>query len=676
MTRRHRTKRRRHQEGGRASKVVFLTLGVLLAAAGIGALALVGYIISIANSAPDINTLKPVDKGAVSSVYAANGSRLGFIGSDELRTPIEGRQIPKIIKQATVAIEDRRYYQHGGVDYPGIVRAGIDNLRAGKTVQGGSTITMQLVRNLAYVSTERTYQRKIKEAKLADELESERSKSWILDTYLNSVPYGTVAGRSAIGIEAASRMFFDKPARKLKLREAALLAGLPQAPSAFNPFTNPDAARTRRNEVLTNMEKQRMITMAEGERLKDSKLGVKPNDYYTRKKENYFFDYVQQELIDRYGANTVRRGGLKVYTTIDLDLQREARAAMFGRLGEPTDPRSAIVSVDPSNGYIRAMASSADYRKNKYNLAAQGKRQPGSTFKVMVLMTALRKGIDPQSTTYVSKPLSINDPRYGPWNVKTYSGGYAGPLNLVQATLQSDNTVYAQLDLDVGPDAVKETARMMGITSKLNGYPAEGLGGLEDGVSPLEMASAYATIANGGWRIRPTAIHKVVFPDGKVTNLGKVRRKKVFTDGVTAEATNILEQNVQKGTGTAANIGCPAAGKTGTTDNYTDAWFVGFTPKLATATWVGYPQSTQIRMDNVKGVTVAGGTYPAEIWGDYMRMVKGGFCGDFSAPQTSFNGSPGNQAKPSDEQSGGQNGGGGGGGNGGYDPGLYDTPPQ
>lgn len=217
---------------------------------------------------------------------------------------------------------------------------------------------------------------------------------------------------------------------------------------------------------------------------------------------------------------------------------------------------------------------------------------------------------------------------------------------------------------------------MMGITSKLNGYPAEGLGGLEDGVSPLEMASAYATIANGGWRIRPTAIHKVVFPDGKVTNLGKVRRKKVFTDGVTAEATNILEQNVQKGTGTAANIGCPAAGKTGTTDNYTDAWFVGFTPKLATATWVGYPQSTQIRMDNVKGVTVAGGTYPAEIWGDYMRMVKGGFCGDFSAPQTSFNGSPGNQAKPSDEQSGGQNGGGGGGGNGGYDPGLYDTPPQ
>jgi penicillin-binding protein 1A len=640
MTRRHRTKRRRHQEGGRASKVVFLTLGVFLAAAGIGALALVGYIISIANSAPDINTLKPVDKGAVSSVYAANGSRLGFIGSDELRTPIEGRQIPKIIKQATVAIEDRRYYQHGGVDYPGIVRAGIDNLRAGKTVQGGSTITMQLVRNLAYVSTERTYQRKIKEAKLADELESERSKSWILDTYLNSVPYGTVAGRSAIGIEAASRMFFDKPARKLKLREAALL------------------------------------TVAEGERLKDSKLGVKPNDYYTRKKENYFFDYVQQELIDRYGANTVRRGGLKVYTTIDLDLQKEARTAMFGRLGEPSDPRSAIVSVDPSNGYIRAMASSADYRKNKYNLAAQGKRQPGSTFKVMVLMTALRKGIDPQSTTYVSKPLSINDPRYGPWNVKTYSGGYAGPLNLVQATLQSDNTVYAQLDLDVGPDAVKETARMMGITSKLNGYPAEGLGGLEDGVSPLEMASAYATIANGGWRIRPTAIRKVVFPDGKVKNLGKVRRKKVFTDGVTAEATNILEQNVQKGTGTAANIGCPAAGKTGTTDNYTDAWFVGFTPKLASATWVGYPQSTQIRMDNVKGVTVAGGTYPAEIWGDYMRMAKGGFCGDFSAPQTSFTGSPGNQAKPSDEQSGGQNGGGGGGGNGGYDPGLYDTPPQ
>ncbi len=684
---------------------MLLLLGVAGATLAIGVIAAIGYVLSIANSAPDINTLKPVDKGAVSSVYAANGQRLGFIGSDELRTPIEGAQIPKVIKQATVAIEDKRFYKHGGVDYPGIIRAAFDNLKSGKTVQGGSTITMQLVRNLAYVSTERTYQRKIKEAKLADELESERSKDWILDTYLNSVPYGTVGGRSAIGIEAASRLFFDKPARRLRLKEAALLAGLPQAPSDFNPFTNAPQAKARRNEVLMNMAKQKMITPLEAARAEQAPLGVRPNDYYTRTKENYFFDYVKQSLIDRYGANTVRRGGLKVYTTIDLGLQQAARNAIAGRLGDPSDPRSAIVTVDPKTGWIRAMAASNDYRRSKYNLAAQGRRQPGSTFKVMVLMTALRKGMNPASTTYTSKPLDINDPRYGPWKVKTYSGSYGGTMNLIQATLQSDNTVYAQLILDVGPEAVKETARMMGITSKLNGYPAEGLGGLEDGVSPLEMATAYSSIANGGYRIKPLAIRKVVFPDGKVQNLGRAKRKKVFDTSITNEATNILEQNIQRGTGTAANIGCPAAGKTGTTDNYTDAWFVGFTPKLTSATWVGYPQSNAISMDDVRGVRVAGGTFPAEIWGDYMRVAKGGFCGGFGSSGQGFTGSGNNGGSGIDTQGGGGGGGGGGnsvdnpggnggggggnsgggtgngggtgGGNGGgYDPNLYESPPQ
>jgi penicillin-binding protein 1A len=701
MSRRQRHKRRlRHNSGG-ASRVLLLLLGITGATLAIGVIAAIGYVLSIANSAPNIDSLKPVDKGAVSSVYAANGERLGFIESDELRTPIEGAQIPKVIKQATVAIEDKRFYKHGGVDYPGILRAAFDNLKSGKTVQGGSTITMQLVRNLAYVSTERTYQRKIKEAKLADELEKERSKDWILDTYLNSVPYGTVGGRSAIGIEAASRLFFDKPARRLRLKEAALLAGLPQAPSDFNPFTNAPQAKARRNEVLMNMSKQKMITPLQAARAEQAPLGVRPNDYYTRTKENYFFDYVKQSLIDRYGANTVRRGGLKVYTTIDLGLQQAARNAIAGRLGDPSDPRSAIVTVDPKTGWIRAMAASNDYRRSKYNLAAQGRRQPGSTFKVMVLMTALRKGINPATTTYTSKPLDINDPRYGPWKVKTYSGSYGGSMNLIQATLQSDNTIYAQLILDVGPDAVKETARMMGITSKLNGYPAEGLGGLEDGVSPLEMAMAYSSIANGGYRIKPLAIRKVVFPDGKVQNLGKPKRKRVFDPSITNEATNILEQNIQRGTGTAANIGCPAAGKTGTTDNYTDAWFVGFTPKLATSTWVGYPQSNKISMDSVRGIRVAGGTFPAEIWGDYMRVAKGGFCGGFGSSGQGFTGSGNNGGSSVDTGGGGGNsvdnpggtggggtgggtggggggtgGGGRGGGGGGYNPNLYESPPQ
>jgi penicillin-binding protein 1A len=695
MSRRQRAKRRQRQQGAKGAKILGLGIGVILAVTAIGACAGIGYIISIAQSVPDIDTLKPVDKGAVSEIFAADGSRLGFIESDELRTPIEGRTIPKLVKQATVAIEDRRYYEHGGVDYPGIVRAAIDNVRNGKTVQGGSTITMQLVRNLAYVSTERTYQRKIKEAKLAEELENERSKEWILDEYLNSVPYGTVGGRSAIGIEAASRLFFNKPAKKLKLKEAALLAGLPQAPSAFNPFTNAEAAKARRNEVLRNMASEKMITQAEAADAIASDLGVKENNYYTKRKENYFFDYVRQELIDRYGANTVRRGGLKVYTTIDLGLQEAARNAIAGRLGDPSDPRSAIVTIDPKTGWIRAMAASSDYRQSRYNLAAQGRRQPGSTFKVMVLMTALRMGINPETTSYTSKPLDLNDPRYGPWKVKTYSGGYSGRLNLVQATLQSDNTVYAQLDLDVGPEKVKETARMMGITSKLNGYPAEGLGGLEDGVSPLEMATAYSSISNGGYRIKPIAIKKVTFPDGKVKDLGKPKRTKVFSDAVTTKALDILKQNVQRGTGTAAQQGgCPVGGKTGTTDNFTDAWFVGFTPKMTTATWVGYPKE-QVPMRGVRGIDVAGGTFPTEIWGDYMRVARRGDCSDWPAPTETFesqpffgkyasrggdnsqgDGSGSDSSDQTDNTGTNDTGGGGGGGGQGYDPNLYDSPPQ
>jgi len=680
MSRRQRHKRRHRHTGGRASKAILLVLGLFSAVAAIGLAVLVGYIVSIASSAPNIKTLKPADKGSVSAVYAANGDRLGFIESDELRTPVEGNRIPRVMKQATVAIEDERYYEHTGVDYPGLVRAAIDNFESGKTVQGGSTITMQLVRNLAYVSSERTYQRKIKEAKLAEELENERSKEWILDEYLNNIPYGTVGGRSAIGVEAASRLFFDKPARTLRLKEAALLAGLPQAPSRFNPFTNPGTAKARRNDVLNSMAKEKMITPLEAQRAIASSLGVKENNYYTRKKESYFFDYVRQELIDRYGANTVRRGGLKVYTTIDLGLQEAARKAIAGRLGDQSDPRSAIVTVDPETGYIRTMAASNEYRKSKYNLAAQGARQPGSAFKVMVLMTALRQGIDPKTKTFVSKPLNIVDPKYGPWQVKTYAGTYGGSMNLVEATLQSDNTVYAQLDLEVGPDKVKETARMMGITSKLSGYPAEGLGGLERGVSPLEMATAYSSIANGGFKVKPVAIRKVVFPDGKVKNFGRPKRKRIFTEEATATARDILKQNIQKGTGTQANIGCPAGGKTGTTDNYTDAWFVGFTPKMTTATWVGYPQSNKVSMDNVRGIRVAGGTFPAEIWGDYMKAAKRKFCKDWPPVNDGLGGTPldggAGQDGVNDQNQPGGNGVDNPGGTGAYDSTRYESPPQ
>jgi penicillin-binding protein 1A len=708
MSRRQRQKRRKQHNGGfRKGFLVALSVGIV--AGFLGVLGVVGYIIGVAASAPSIDSLKPIDHGQTSVVYAADGKRLGFITSDELRTPVQYSVIPTALKQATVAIEDQRFYQHRGVDYEGILRAGLKNLESGSTVQGGSTITMQLVRNLYTGDRNRNFQRKIREAKLAEELEREHNKTWILTNYLNNVSYGTVGGSTAVGVQAASRVFFDKPVSQLNLVEAATLAGLPQAPSLYNPFRDPRVAIKRRNNVLSKMASLHMITQQQAADAKRQPLGVRQNTYYSAKRENYFFDYVKEQLIERYGVTTVRKGGLKVYTTIDLNLQREARTAMEGVLNESGDPSSAIVTIDPRNGYIRAMASTGSYGSNKFNYAAQGHRQPGSTAKIWVLMTALRKGIDPNSTTYNSHPLDLNTP-YGPWKVSTYSHSYGGNMNLVQATLQSDNTVFAQLDLDVGPDAVRQTAYDMGVTTKLDGYPAEGLGGLSLGVSPLEMANAYATIADGGYRNKPIAIRKVVFPDGKSEDLGKPKRKKMFSDAVTYEATKILRQNMQSGTATRAAIGCPAAAKTGTTDDFTDAWLDGFTPHLSTSVWVGYPNS-KVPMMNVHGIQVNGGSLPSQIWHDYMSVAVGNDCADFPQPQDSFNAQPffGSYSATGGRDSGGSynndygnggggtgndqgngngggntgrgngNGGGGnpGGGGGGYNnPNLYETPPQ
>jgi penicillin-binding protein 1A len=704
MSRRER-QRRRLRHGNGATRIVFLGLGVVAATAAVAVLGLVGWVVSVATSGPSIEELKPVNPGSSSIVYAADGTRLGFIQSDVLRTQIPLSTIPQVMQDATVAIEDKRFFKHKGVDFEGIVRSGFKNVTTGKTVQGGSTLTMQLVRNLYTDDRARSgiagYKRKIREAKLAEELENQHSKDWILSKYMNNVPYGTVGGQEALGVQAAARVFFNKPASKLTLPEAALLAGLPQAPSLYNPFLDEKAALKRRNEVLRAMETEGMISPTEAAKALDAKLGVEQSRYYTSRRENLFFDFVRSELIEKYGANEVRKGGLKIYTTLDLDLQRKARESMSSVLNQPGDPASAIVTIDQSNGYIKAMASSASYGQTKFNLAAQGHRQPGSTFKIMVLMAALRRGVDPNSTSYVSKPLKFTDPQWGPIDVQTYSNTYIGSANLVRATLSSDNSIYEQLDLDLGPDKVKETAHDMGITSPLEGYPAEGLGGLKVGVSPLEMANAYATIADGGYRNRPVAITKVAFADGRTENLGKPKRTKVFSDGVTYEATKILEQNIQGGTGTSANIGCPAGGKTGTTDDFRDAWFVGFTPKLTTSVWVGYPKE-QISMTSVHGISVAGGTFPAQIWGTYMKQAKGSFCGDFPQPKTPFEatpffgkyattGAPGGDGQGAVDENGAQDfetggspankdkqsdGGATGNGNGGFNPDTYESPPQ
>ena len=471
-------------------------------------------------------------------VFAADGSRLGFVQSDVLRRVVPFGDMPQAMRQATVAIEDERFYQHKGVDFNAIIRAGIKNLESGKTVQGGSTITQQLVRALYIRDPKRDFARKIREAKLASELEEKRSKRWILNEYLNSVPYGTVGGRTAIGVQAAAVTFFDKNVDDLNLDESALLAGLPQAPSEYNPFRNPHAALARRNEVLRAMFDNGYITQAEAAEAMDAPLKLKRGTRYTQRREPYFFDYVQEELIERYGVGVVRRGGLKIHTTIQPGLQDAAREAINAYYGDPAGPASAIVSVDPANGKIRAMASSGTYDERRFNLAAQGHRQPGSAFKTFVLTAAILKGVDPDATCYTSKPLNINDPTYGHWEVKTFGNTYSGTISLTRATLASDNTVYAQLILDLGPDKVCKAAKLLGHHHQARLLSGRGPRRPDAAASrrsrwraPTRRSPA-AACATG-----PPAIEKVVFPDGKSERLANPKGKRVMTDGQAYEVT-------------------------------------------------------------------------------------------------------------------------------------------
>jgi penicillin-binding protein 1A len=619
---------------------ILLGLGVFLAAVAIALLSAGIWVLNVAADAPPLEDLKPIDKGANSVVFASDGTRLGVINSDTIRTEVRLARIPKTVRQATIAIEDADFYEHGGVDVGAIMRAALENVEKGQVVQGGSTITQQLVKNL-YTGQldDRDLEDKIQEAKLAEELEKKFSKDEILEQYLNSASYGTNGGRTSIGVEAAARQYFDKPVGRLSLKEAALIAGLPQAPSQHNPLLNPKGAKQRRADVLSAMADQGYISESRAARVADSGLGVNPTKKFDRVKEQYFFDYVTEQLIEEYGPATVRQGGLKVYTTIDLGLQKAARAAIDAKLAG-VGPSAAIVTTEAATGNILAMVSNANYEDRKFNLAAQGQRQPGSSFKTMVLTAALRKGVDPDKTLYTSKsPLVIENDLVGRWEVNTFSNSSGGTMNLRKATTSSDNVVFAQLDLDVGPEWVRETAIDMGITSKLNGFPAEGIGGLEFGVTPLEMSNAYSTLASGGVHHDPNSITRVVFPDGSKDVQEEGESERVFGDGVALKVTDILQDNVAAGTGTAARIGCPQAGKTGTTDNFRDAWFVGYTPELSTSVWVGYPDAQIPMLTENGGGPVQGGSFPAQIWGAYMQSAKRD-CRSFPPPEEPFQARP------------------------------------
>jgi penicillin-binding protein 1A len=625
LTARRRRTRRRARVHRR--KRLGIVVGIFAVAVGI-ALATVGFGGAVAyQQGCSLSSLREIAIGENTFIYAADGSLLGVIPAEKNRQPVNYSQIDPWLPLATVAIEDKRFYSHGGVDPEGMARALWADVRAGKAVQGGSTITQQLVRNLynGSVSNEKTVQRKLKEACLAIKLSHKWSKKRILTAYMNQVYYGS----QAYGVEAASETFFSKHAHDLTLSQAALLAGLPQAPSDYDPFRNPDGALRRRNEVLRAMLLTNVITPARYyAAVGDADLQLKPGRLYKDIRQPYFFSYVHDELAKAYGEARVRSGGLRVYTTIDPRLQRAARKAIRETLYYSSDPAAAVVAINPANGAIRAMEAVYPGRaQNQYNLIAQAHRQAGSTFKTFVLATAVEQGMSPSSTTYLSAPFHYQpDPYTTAWDVQTYDHSYLGGISVEQATLRSDNTVYARLTLDVGPENVGKMAYKLGVRTPLTvdgGYvPSMGLGAIA--VTPLDMASAYSTIAAGGVYSKPMAIRRVVLPNGKVdqeAGWGRAARKRVISDGVAYEVTRILEENVVGGTGVGARLSDRvAAGKTGTTDNHADAWFCGFTPQLEATVWVGYPRA-EIPMTSVHGIAVAGGTFPATICHQFMAAA-------------------------------------------------------
>jgi len=629
MTSRERRQRRRSHGASWKRKLTILVGAIAIAlavAGGVGA----SWAIDVYNSAPPLSSLKPVQKGRSSAIYAADGSLIGFISASSIRQPVRSRALPQNLKYATVAIEDRNFFEHGAIDPAGIVRAAWKNLQAGgKPVQGASTITQQLVRNLYIRDPAPTIERKLIEAHLAYEQEEKHSKQWILTAYLNTAPYGTVEGETAVGAEAAAQTYFGKPARELELTEAAMIAGLPQAPSEYNPLLDPRAALERRNQVLEAMEGQGYISEEEYEKAIGKGLGLDPGQKYRVIRDRFLFDLVQQELIDKYGLNTVRYGGLKAYTTIDPELQERAQEAVdsCGVCYAGGGPAAGLASVDPSSGEIVALASTEGSEdESEFNYAWQAHRQPGSSFKTFVLAAAIKQGIDPDTTYYDgTSPKTLDPPGAGPpWTVNNSEPG-GGTMSLASATWHSTNVVFAQLDLDVGPENVTQTAHQMGIEAPLESVPAEALGGLSVGVTPLEMASAYATLASGGIHREATPIARVEFPSGEVDEPDPEAGERVLSEGEAYEVTRLLEGVITQGTGAGyTSIGCRAAGKTGTSEELSDAWFAGYTPRFSTAVWVGHPES--------RAATGYGGTTAGPIWRSYMEAANSGECAEFEQP--------------------------------------------
>ncbi|HEX7525166.1 MAG TPA: PBP1A family penicillin-binding protein [Gaiellaceae bacterium] len=566
-------------------------------------------------------------------VYAGDGHTiLAVLRGSQSRVLVRSDEISPWMKQAIVATEDRRFYEHRGIDIRGMARALWADVRHNAAVQGGSTITQQFVKN-QLTGSQKSITRKLKEAALAWQLEQKWSKDKILTAYLNTIYFGN----GAYGVERAARTYFGHDALKLTAPEAALLAGIPEDPSLYDPVAHPKTAKARRAVVLLLMLRQGVIPLADYRRYVRAPM-PRPQDVHLSGvlgQAPYFGEYVKQQLIRKLGAKKVFGSGFRVYTTIDLRLQKLANDAIRKWLPSPDGPQAALVTINPSTGAVLAMVGGSNFHQSQFNLAVQGERQPGSSFKPFVLATALKQGISPL-TTFTSKPVSIFlGNKY--WSVHNFEGEYLGPIDLVKAISASDNSVFAQLTRVVGPAGVARTAKQLGIQSPLRSYFAIGLGA--EAVNPLEMARAYGSFANGGYRIdgatfgnEPRAVTRITDVTGAQVYDNTPVKKQVLTPAEDALMTQLLQGVVTSGTGTAAALpDRPVAGKTGTTENYGDAWFVGYTPQLVTAVWVGYPNSLRPMLTEYHGRAVVGGTFPALIWKSFMQSA---FTALHAAPET------------------------------------------
>ena len=612
-------------------------LRVLLVLLALSVLALMstlfGMLMAVAKEIPSLENSAEFRAARNSTMEASNGTPIARLTGNENRILIDPNDVSPNIKNAVISIEDRRFYQHHGVDLRGMARAAFADLTHHGAVQGGSTITEQFVKNALAAQNRRTVFEKLREAALAYHLERRWSKQKILGEYLNTIYFGN----GAYGIESAMRTYFGGPqthydpnersARNATPDQAALLAGMIASPSAYDPITHPTAAYRRRNLVLLRMLQQNMISQGQ---YQDAVQQALPSRFTINpprpdSSQPYFSTWVTQQLVDRFGSGRVFGGNLTVKTSLDPALQQAAVQAINGRLAG-VGPAASLVAIDNRTGEVKAMVGGGDYEHHPFNIATDGARQPGSAFKPFTLIEALMRGISPGSV-WRSAPITFRVSSRETFPVHNFEDNYLGSVSLANALAYSDNSVFAQVGIQVGTHRIARLANKMGLHTRVSTNLAITLGALKQGLNPLEMAYAYSTIANDGrrvtgslpaWRNGPVAVDDVMAGHHALLD-NRRRYVQVIPASIAQEAQLLMHGVVTHGTGTAANIpNDSVAGKTGTTENYGDAWFVGFDSHYTVAVWVGYPDRLVPMKTQYRGGPVEGGTYPAAIWHDFM----------------------------------------------------------